>query len=245
MLVKDIIVNGFRELGLLSDGVPLDGDRTNVGLDVLNKFLRHLNQEEAFSFRELMAEFILPAPMREITLGEAANTPAPDVPLGCRPSDISALYYCSTPTASPVRARKVALRDILEDTLPVGSVSLPTEFCFQQTYPNATLRFNCDVQPGAMLRFIYSAQFSTVGINDEIEISGEYQTALEYGFAERLAVRYGRPQEVIGNMASLYLSSKKAIIKANASRRPMRHARYASGEYNIYNVGGNAPARFF
>ena len=245
MRVKDIITNGFREVGLLSDGVPLDGDRTNVGLDVLNKFLRYLNQDGAFSFRELIAEYTFAEPKREVTVGEAANSPAPDIPLGCRPSDITALYYSTTPTASPVRSRKVAPRDILEDTLPVGAVSVPSEYCFQQTYPNATIRFNCDPQPGSSIRFIYSAQFPQVGINDEIEISGEYQTALEYGFAERIAVRYGRPQEVIGNLSALYLSSKKAIIEANQNRRPLRHAGYYSGEYNIYNVGGNVPGRWF
>lgn len=245
MRVKDIVVNGYREVGLLGDGQPLDGDRVNVGIDVLNKLLRHLNQETAFSFRELVAEYTFTEPKREITAGEAANVPPPDVVLGCRPSDISALYYSTTPTAAPVRSRKVSLRDILEDTLPVGAVAAPTEFCFQQTYPCATIRFNADVQPGATIRFIYSAQFPQVGINDELEISGEYQTALEYGYAERLAVRYGRPQEVIGNLASLYLSSKKAIIEANQNRRPLRHAGYASGEYNIYNVGGNVPGRWF
>ena len=245
MRVKDIIVNGFREVGLLADGVALDGDRVNVGLDVLNKLLRHLNQEVAFSFRELIAEHVFDVPKREITVGEAGNTPAPDVVLGCRPSDVHALYYSSTPTASPVRVRKVALRDILENSLPVGAVSLPAEFCFQQTYPCATIRFSADVQPGAAVRFIYSAQFPQVGVNDTLDISGEYQTALEYGYAERLAVRYGRPQEVVGNLSQLYISAKQAIVKANASRRPLRHAGYSSGEYDIYNLGGNAPARFF
>lgn len=245
MRVRDIVVNGFREVGLLPDGAPLDGDRVNVGLDVLNKFLRHLNQEAAFSFRELIAEYTFQTPKREITVGEAGNTPEPDVVIGCRPSDIHALYYSTTAIASPVRSRKVSLRDILERTLPVGAVAVPAEFCFQQTYPNATIRFNCDVQPGAKIRFVYSAQFQQVGINDTIDISGEYQTALEYGYAERLAVRYGRPQEVVQNLSSLYISSKQAIVKANQSRRPLRHAGYNSGEYDIYNFGGNIPARWF
>lgn len=245
MRVRDIVVNGFREIGLLRDGMPLEGDRVNVGLDVLNKFLRFLNDEEAFSFRELVAEFVFPEPLREITVGEAGNNPPPDVVVGCRPSDVSALFYSSTPTASPIRSRKVALRDILEDTLPVGAVSMPTEFCFQQTYPCATIRFNCDVQPGAAVRFVYSAQFPKVGINDELDISGQYQTALEYGYAMRLAIRYGRPQEVVGNFSDLYTSSKKAICKANESRRPLRHAGYSSGEFNIYGLGGNVPPRWY
>jgi hypothetical protein len=245
MRVRDIVVNGFREVGMLPDGQPLDGDKTNVGIDVLNKFLRFLNQEAAFSFRELIAEYTFTEPKREITVGEAGNTPAPDVILGCRPSDVHALYYSSTPTASPVRSRKVALRDILEDSLPVGAVAAPLEFCFQQTYPCATIRFNCDAQPGSAIRFVYSAQFSQVSINDTIDISGEFQTALEYGFAERIAIRYGRPQEVVNNLAALYTSSKKAIIDANKSRRPLRHAGYSSGEFNIYNLGGNVPGRWF
>lgn len=243
MNVRQVITSAYREAGMLGDSSPLDGERVNVGLEKLNELLAQLNLDSSFSANSIVAEIPVPAPKREYTLGEAANSP--DIVLSARPADVVSLYVRAGVAASPIRLRKVSISDVLEYSLPLGAQAIPSCFAFQSTFPNAIVRFNCDVQLGAVLSFVFYSQFKEVAFNDDLPLSGEYQTCVIYGLASRLAARYGRPQDVIGNLDALYREAKSNIAARNANRRPLRHAGYDGNEYNIYNLGGNAPARFF
>jgi len=235
--VRNIVVDAYKMVGDIGDQEALDGTRTVIGVQLLNDLVASLNLEGYFAFTQMNLEHIVTESKMEYTIG-IPNVAHPDVDIDAqRPSTIARMYVRDSSSSTPLEVTGVAPADIYRYHRSTGA-STPTYYAYRSEYPLGVL--SLDVMPtgGSILTVVYNKHIPVTDINDELEMPPEYESSLKFALAYIVAVRYGKPAEVISDMKMLRDESVK-VIKANTiSRTPLTHILGTrDGGQTIYNMG--------
>lgn len=194
--VRDIVTEAFRAVGAIQDGEPLDGDRTAVGVRMLNDIVSSFNLQGFFAFQRLTLDFIAPASSGQLTIGPVPSDPAAPLPdlAAQRPASVTSVYVGPSSTVMQSEVVQVAQSEMPNFAVSYGS-GCPSRFCYISSYPLGKLWFDLPVPEGWTIRICYDRSIPPLSINDEVEIPPEYQPALTWALADALATRYMLPAD--------------------------------------------------
>ena len=123
--VRNLIVGAYKECGDISDNEALDGNRANIGLQLLNELIAKMNLENFFSYMIDTVQYTPTVSQYEYTIGRtSASYPTVDIDID-RPSNLLRVYTKFNPTGSV--AQELTLVAPQDLTMFVqDSSSLPT-----------------------------------------------------------------------------------------------------------------------
>ena len=235
--VRNLVVDSFKMLGDIGDSESLDGTRASVGVQLLNEIISQLNLENYFSFNRQNIT-LQPTQSKSVySIGLASIDPNVDINAD-RPSNILRAYGKD----SGSNTTQYELEQVSPEDLPlfeIDAVSLPQYFSYLSSYPIGNIKLNCSLASSYEITFVYSVPLPIMEINDVLSIPYEYEPALKHCLSYLLAIRYGKPSEVIAGASALKQESLEKI-RANTIRKTPFVAHLLNGQGqadNILNAG--------
>lgn len=239
--IRNVIVDAHKMSGLLSEGQSLDGTKSLNAEAVLNGMISSLNLEGFFASSLIRLEYTTVEAKREYSIGITLDPldPPADI-VAQRPSALTRVYYVFRGNAVPVELPIVGAADIYSSMVSEGSQGSPSYVAYASEYPLGKIIFNISPNAGSKFVFVYNKIIPEVSFNDDLAVPPEYTPALKYGLAYQLAVRYGRPAEVIMSLKALrdeaYQQIRQNIVNVSTMTRNM-YANNNLPRNNILNMG--------
>ena len=235
--VRNLVVGANQMIGEIGDTESLDGPRTLIGVQLLNEIVSQLNLENYFAFNRQTISLQPSSSKSVYTIGSATIDPSVDINAD-RPSNIIRAYGKD----SGSNTTQYELEQVSPEDLPmfeIDAVTLPRYFSYLSSYPIGQIKLNSSLASSYEIVFVYSVPLPVMEINDVLEIPYEYEPALKNCLSYLLAIRYGKPNEVIASMLALKQDSLEKI-RANTIRKTpfVAHLEYNQGQVsNILNAG--------
>lgn len=238
--VRQIVLEANRIIGNIQDGEELDDVNTSVS--VLNELISSMNTENFFASQQVIVRGQGKGKL-ELTIGpkqfdeqgqELPPEEQPDIEAE-RPANIIEMYVGGRPEIMSGRLAQVSLSDIPLFQVGYGQ-GCPARFAYQSSYPLGKIVFDLPLGGGWFYCLCYCKQLPRVGINDELPIPYEYQSALTWLLAKTLATRYMLPNDVYQRVSKTCADFVHAI-KQNTHMKTPIHA------YMDDCLGGNIISR--
>jgi len=201
--VRNVIVEAYRMVGMLSDGQALDGTQSLVGVQLLNNMVGSLNLEGFFASSMVQLAFTPTVSKLSYTIGiQEGAYPPPDISAQ-RPSHLRRVYAAYAASGVPMELPIVGAQDIYQFMPSQTAVGVPRFCAYLSNYPYGEIQFN--VQPSVAFQFFvcYNKAIPRAEFDDSLVLPPEYQPALTYGLSYVLAQRNGRPAEVVAGMMQM------------------------------------------
>lgn len=176
MTVTDIITDAYRKIGVAATDEPLDADQIAAGVRAFNRLMRSFQNREPDLFLKSSEDVTL-SNVAEYSLGH------------CKPRQINSSRIIRNGVETPMHA----LTRQEYDDLPVKtSTGLPTTYYFDRQKCDGTIYVWPVLSGGdAIMRITYEREMRDVEAGDKSPFPAEWEEALVYGLASRLADDYG------------------------------------------------------
>jgi hypothetical protein len=218
--VKDLLTSAYRYAGVLGEGADLSGDRTTMGLHILNQLITQANMEVFIPFaqvikdlpsgynlyilsddEEFLNENIIPAELS--TWGHGIIIEA------IQPKIINSVGYKTGIQYTALK--RIGTAEMMRYTLPVSSA--PNFYAYEEWSSFTALLLD---RPTAFpLRVTYSKNIELANYDDKLNMPMQYVEYLMYGLAYRLAIKYQQPLESISGIKSLFDAAHESIVSIN------------------------------
>lgn len=186
-IARDIITDAFRKIGVVAADEPMDADQAASGVRALNRYLGSLQNRGI--------EFYLDVTV-DITLTTAASYPVTSTPKRIESARV---------LKDGVETVMLEIMRNDYDTLPVKDTEgFPTQFYYDRTQAGGVIYIwpLLAAPAGEILRMTVEAQVAqAVDINSNIVLPIEWEEAVVYGLADRLADDHDLPAERVRTRA--------------------------------------------
>lgn len=239
MKVRNVIVDAYRFINDISDISQLDGNRTQIGQQLLNDIISQMNLNAQFAFMIDSVEYQPIDSKLYYTIGLDPNMVVPaDIQIS-RPSSILNLFVFDNQNNTQGQVEQVQFNLLFNYRNQTDGNSIPSLFSYASSYPFSRIEFDTPLSTNYRLVLTYNKNIEPVDINDDVPIPPEYEPSLKYQLALLLAIRYGKEPEMIGNLNKLATDSIKAIT-ANTINKTflMRDFTRSTSVNNIYTMRG-------
>lgn len=208
---NDLVSGALRVISSLGVGEPIPGEESDYALSVLNMMLAAWSAEALMIPARTLEPFPLVIGQASYTIGAGANFNT------SRPDYLTDAFI-----------RDTAGQDSLLDTtmtkeeynaIPLKTVSAkPARLYYDTQYPNGVIYL--DAAPGIQYTLYLESlkpvtQFPT--IQSTLNMPGEYQEAIKYLLAERLAPEYGFA--ITPDIRKLITDAEKRILRKNTKMK--------------------------
>lgn len=223
-----LISSALAVICSLSPGEPIPGGDASNALAILNMMLAAWSADSLMPPFRTLESFPLIAGQSSYTIGPSANfnTVRPDYISGAWRRDSNGLDYILE------QLPKERYNAIWQKSIQ----GIPYQFYYDDQYPVGVIYlYPTDIQADTL--FIESLkplnQFST--LNTIMNLPGEYEEAIAYLLAKRLAPQYGFP--ITADIRELMDDAERRIKRKNTKPKPASfdYATRKAQPFNIYN----------
>ena len=222
--VKDLLTNSYIYAGVLSEGADLQGDRTTMGLTILNQLITQANMEVFLPFAQVIKDLpagnqlyiltqdedLLDTSTDEIKIpAELRNWGKGLIVEAIQPKIINSVGYKVGLRYTPLK--RIGVPEMMRYTMNVQCA--PSFYAYEE-WNNFTALL-LDKPSSFPLRVTYSKNIELVNINDKLNMPMQYIEYLMYGLAYRLAVKYQQPIESIAGIKSLFDAVYSNFVSLN------------------------------
>jgi hypothetical protein len=213
MQVQDIVKASMRKLSLYASGETPSVNELNDGLSALQSMLRAWESRRLLVFASTKENVTLVPGQYLYAWGTDGdiNTTRPSQLLGCYITDSEGVTH-TIDIISEDKYRSISVK---------GTVSRPYALYFQPTYPLANVYLYpvpSDVETmviDSLKPFTETSSFS--GLTDTLAFPPNYEEAITYNLAVRLADEYGKA--VTASIAAIATATLDSIIAVNSSNQ--------------------------
>lgn len=237
---RDLILDSFRDAGILGGGQQLGAEDINYGFRALNRMLAQW-QRKRYLITHLVDTGFLANGSLYYTVGPGGN-----YDIDPRPDRIEAAYFVQVVQAPNLPVSYPL--DILESYEDYAAISLktlqswPEKIFYDSSFPTAKLytwpvpnsgQYNVHILTKAILN-----QFTN--LSEEVELPEEYCSAIEWNLVQRLLAAYPRAQmdpTQAQNLLALAKDSLNVLRKANTQipRLSLPKDIVRHGRYNVFS----------
>jgi len=207
---NDLIASALRAISSLNPGEAIPGAEAGNALSVLNMMLAAWSADGLMQPCRTIESFPLVVGKQSYTMGPGGDfdTARPDRVTFAFRRDANGLD----------RTLNAMVKEQYDDLPLKGTGGIPLWYYYDCQYPQGVI-YVYPVESTQATLYVESLkpvnQFSS--LNAEMILPGEYQEAIKYGLAKRLAPEYGFPIDQV--LASLILDAENRIVRKNAPRK--------------------------
>lgn len=174
MIAGDIIRDALRKIGVVAEDDPMSADQSSSGLRALNRFLRSIQNREPDLFLVASDDVYL-------------TTSASYEGIGCNPRKLTSARLVRGGVETPMR--EITRQEY--DDLPIkATTGLPSMWYYDRQRCGGTLYVwpVLAASDGTMVRITYERGIKDAAdVGATVDMPSEWEEALVYGLADRLA----------------------------------------------------------
>lgn len=205
---QTLINASLRTLGVLASGETATAEESSDALDTLNRMMESWRLERLSAYALVNQSVAWAANLSSKTMGTGGDWNI------VRPVKIeSANWLDSAGTVFPLESATQEAFATLDSL-----VGTPMQYCYESTYPLATLRLWPTPDAAGTAVCVVRVPFSALVLGDTISLPPGYERAMVFNLAVELAAQYGiEPPPSVVAMAK----DAKADIKRNNMAVPL------------------------